>query len=613
MTSLVATPAIRPGESFWGYVLRLSEANRHETPYWIFREANIEQGHMFGPSLDTATFAANIGLNVTDLVAAAPLYTAGSNIPTLLGQPLTNKAMRIDKPRICPDCIQEHGYIRAEWDLKLVTACEYHQRSLVSICPQCGRPLSWFRRGMLTCRCNGDLTSAPSTSARPDVAALAGIVGRKLLGRPLEQNCRSGFPTEALQEMSLRTLLSLIPKLGAATGASAGGTPEALVEGAARLLSDWPNQFVEFLDHKSLAQNTRGRGVRKQFENLFSSFFKAGFPEDEVQFLREAFITFGHTRSGNVDTKLYRGERRRHEATAVSTSELSRRLGVTPSKIRSLQGTGWIPCETHSIDGASRTVFDLQSITIDLNMDAYLPERQAGALIGIPPLLLRQLRNSGLFKVGHIGPNIRYYHRNDLSGFASRLRLSARAPSAAISSERVSLGHLLFSASLTRKEKELILKRIIEHSMPAALSGHTIRAIEINRDALDRSIGPARAAASGNRLSYAKTANLLGCCPMVIEPLANLGYLELQGHAPKRVTVQSAEAFRSTYVSTTTIARHVRGSPRRLARELTLMPVETFSVPRNGTGIPQSFVNRASLLASPYRLSGYALSSLASL
>jgi hypothetical protein len=568
---------------------------------------------MFGPSLDTGRFAAAMGLHVTDLVAAAPSYTAGSNVPTLLGQPLTNKAMSINKPRICPDCIEEHGFIRAEWDLKLVTACERHQRSLVSICPECGKPLSWFRLGVLVCRCNGDLASAPSTSARSDVAALAGIIGRKLLGRTLEQNCRSGYPTEALQKMSLRTLLSLIPKLGAATGASAGGPPEALMEGAARLLSDWPNQFVEFLDQKSLAQNSRGRGVRKQFENLFVSFFKAGLPDDEVQFLREAFITFGHTRSGNVDNKLYRGERRSADATAVSISELARRLGVTPSKIRSLRGTGWIPCETHSIDGASRTVFDLRGITIDARKDAYLPERHAGALIGIPPLVLRQLRNSGLFKVSHLGPNIRYYHRNDLSGFASRLRLSAKVPSADLGNDRISLGHLLFSTPLTRKEKELILKLIIDQSMPAALSGQTIGAIEVTRDALDRLIGPARAAANDNRLSYTKTAALLGCCPMVIEPLANLGYLDLQGHDPKKVGSQSAEAFRSTYVSTTTIARHVHGSPRRIARELILMPVETFSVPRNGTGIPQSFVKRSSLVESPYKLAGYALPLLASL
>lgn len=59
--------------------------------------------------------------------------------------------------QVCPQCVKEFGYIDALWDLRFTVACDRHGVYLTSHCQSCKHPLSYNRRGLLTCSCGADI------------------------------------------------------------------------------------------------------------------------------------------------------------------------------------------------------------------------------------------------------------------------------------------------------------------------------------------------------------------------------------------------------------------------------------------------------------------------
>lgn len=60
-------------------------------------------------------------------------------------------------PRVCPRCLAQYGFCRAEWDFSLVVACPRHDCHLEDTCPECQHALEWNRPGLVACRCGIDI------------------------------------------------------------------------------------------------------------------------------------------------------------------------------------------------------------------------------------------------------------------------------------------------------------------------------------------------------------------------------------------------------------------------------------------------------------------------
>lgn len=64
--------------------------------------------------------------------------------------------------RICPSCITENGYVKADWDFALQTVCTKHKCNLIDSCPHCDTAITWRRGELSTCKaCDKSYSSAP--------------------------------------------------------------------------------------------------------------------------------------------------------------------------------------------------------------------------------------------------------------------------------------------------------------------------------------------------------------------------------------------------------------------------------------------------------------------
>jgi hypothetical protein len=76
-------------------------------------------------------------------------------------------------PRVCPQCLAEHGIAMAIWDLTLFVACPKHACLLIDTCPACATRISWKRSKIAICRCGFRLADAPAPPANDFELAFA--------------------------------------------------------------------------------------------------------------------------------------------------------------------------------------------------------------------------------------------------------------------------------------------------------------------------------------------------------------------------------------------------------------------------------------------------------
>lgn len=93
-------------------------------------------------------------------------------------------SLRVKHAQVCPECLLECAYCKAEWEVTAAPACPTHQTMLMDRCPHCGTALSWLRPAVEICSC-GRYLRRSATSTKPSARILAWCVAMK--GR-LERN-----------------------------------------------------------------------------------------------------------------------------------------------------------------------------------------------------------------------------------------------------------------------------------------------------------------------------------------------------------------------------------------------------------------------------------------
>lgn len=271
---LVRTPAQYPGESPLGFVLRASEENGYETPWHIFQLAGIAQGEMMTTGLDIERLARVLGRSSSTLHGYGVLDLQGNSVPGLAGHALHPRYLRLATPHLCPDCVVEAGFIPAWTDLAIVDACPVHRRKLMASCPACNTPIKWFRPGLLICRCGYDFAQTDSQPIGEAHASLLSAIISKVMGRACNDNS-SGLPMQYITKMTLVSLVRLVHVLARF---SLGANAREPIATAARVLSDWPRNFHEWLATLGAqrASISNSAGLRKQFQHFYCSLFKGG-------------------------------------------------------------------------------------------------------------------------------------------------------------------------------------------------------------------------------------------------------------------------------------------------------------------------------------------------
>jgi hypothetical protein len=420
ITPLVRTPVPFHGESVRGFVLRSSEVNGYQSPLKLLNYAGMddEEARSARPPLDK--LARLYGRTAQELKLSGldgnESFKKGRRL-SLMGHDIPTMFMRAKHSGICVQCIKEDGYIEAYGELKYALVCPHHGMKMLHQCPSCKKPISWQRIGLLRCSCGSDLSINQATVLEnPTVILLMKILYAKLMNEPLDEaeTTLQGFPLEAMQTISLQTLLSMIHRFGAFQRDKATSDEMqqlAAIRTTSDILSNWPHRFYDYIEtvHAPHADMTKS-GLRGQFNLFCESLFKNMALSNEMDFMREAFNAFGEERWKKAKTlKIDDAE----ESQLVGINGLAEVLKLQPSTVRKLVNLGII--NPRHLNGKARAVFDLRQIPFGFAEGKSLSLKVAAERLGLPVDVLRSYRMRGFYGAKYFAIPPALFHEKDVA------------------------------------------------------------------------------------------------------------------------------------------------------------------------------------------------------
>lgn len=608
---LVVTPRPYAGESLKGFILRTSALNGYDSPSVMLGAAGMLHGEMHAmipPIEKLAPLYARTPQEFAEMGYRRPWNDRFTKSAPILHHHLPTAYTETKHARVCPECVLERGFVEAFWDLRHAIACPVHGREALRACPECGKRLTWFRPGLLTCACGCDLAHHRGAEvAHLPTLGLLGLLRSKLMGLPMDHALLTGhlgFPVEPLDAMSLPTLIGII---GRFEGRPPGYNhrihpdrplppPERVLGRSADALAHWPQGFYDYLQNLEPEEGSKkGFGLRRQFESFFGSFFKSGLPESEVAFIREAFLRFGSEvwKQGYVSKALNRDSGLGRNV--VGIYGLAKALGVMPSTARNLVAKGQIQGTPITANGRTRLLFDLdQPLPFRTGPGVSLSLRRAAAWLGLPVSVLRLLRDQGRYTVHHLADPTAAYHMRDLQAF--RERLLACAPDIRIraSTSCVTLSQAMQMKAGTPLIKAALVGAVLDGEvLPLGRDGDQAEELVFDRAEVEAFLRQRKEEHFGS-MTVVATAKFLHCDPVVVKHLYRDGVLA--GEKKPRgifIRTESAKAFREDFISCAAIASMCRTQSNNIVQrcEQENIPIQWF--PRGRNQSPQPFVDRA--------------------
>jgi len=595
---LSRTPAPRATESLLGYALRISETNGYDTPWHILSYAGFEQGEMLTAGFSVEKLGPIVGRDASTLrhIAYCTTEPEGRYFKILdhrLGASMKDGWLRLAKPAFCPACVKEEGHLDALWDLSQVVACPKHGCQLLTTCPSCDRQLTWFRPGLLECRCGADLAAAPLPPADPAVVQMMAVLRAKLHRESvLNVPNSAGLPLAEFESLSLKAFLVMLDRIAAFAMSSQGEVKQApyhAVEQTAHVLSDWPSGYHSFLERLG-ATLRRCRpsavGLRKQFTPFYEAMFKANPLAGEVAFLRTEFIKFGQAIWGQaiIDRKLLRDDFE-PDSRFVSQNETARDIGVRPITLHRWVGKGLVAAREVTIGSQRRYIFDKAHLPLAAALEGRVLEtRAAAAQVNLPVSVLLGLKDSGHYVAASMPRHKRGFHERDLE--ALRLRIIDRAqPMAATPTDvpLVSLEYVLQQVRFWSKAgKTSFMAAYLDGGIEAiGRIGDSWSEILFRRADVETQASNSRTTHSSNAVSQQEAALQLSCGTDVVTGLLVHGFLEgCPGPDRIRITTASLDRFKANYVGLAALARRRNTSARHLDRLCEIQGIQRIGVPQ---------------------------------
>src|SRR6185369_11479025 len=180
--SLLIRSQPKSDESFFGFLLRLTELNAYPSAGLILKEAHLDTTffhynhiwHEHNTKYDRLIQLMRITRNelkellYTPTTKRSEVMTLGRSVPyTLIGAP---------RPKVCPACLEQSPYCRKQWELAPFTSCAIHNRILLQECHVCLRPIRWYRQRVCCCPCGADWRQARTPSLSESDAVLSQLI-----------------------------------------------------------------------------------------------------------------------------------------------------------------------------------------------------------------------------------------------------------------------------------------------------------------------------------------------------------------------------------------------------------------------------------------------------
>jgi hypothetical protein len=605
---LLRTPEPVDGEGILGYVLRLSEANGYDTPWHVLRHAGYEQGEMRTAGFSVRKLAAIVGKDPELLEPHA--YTAQTKDGRreyrlnghFIGHSLAYGPLRLGKPAICPSCVMEDGFAHVCWDATAYVACPRHGMYLVTKCPTCEAALSWFRPGLLKCKCGASLATVSASPAPPAAIALMRVLHDRITNVAYAADAGRSMPFGPLAQMPLESLLRLVATL---TKLRARCMPAVKTDqgsrSAAEIFSDWPHGFHAYL--RRLAANddpavAPGLGLRKRFTRFYQAVFKSRVRFTGIDFLRDEFVRFGTHEWGEalVDRKLLRTTP--VNAKFVSRTALATRLGVMPVTAGRLMRKGVIPNKAVELLGGRRYIADSSVVDGTLRSPAdCLEAREAGKFTGLPVSVLEGLKRTGHYSTNPVVNHLRGYWPPDLAALERRIVAIASSSSAASEigarpCDLVDLGRFLLHWKLgSPHSKAAFVAAVLDGQIaPVKDTCSSWRNVRFHVTALE-AFRVQHALGSGRETLSARAAAVrAGCNSSAIAGLLAAGHVQ---HAADgvRVSKTSLEAFLKKWRPLNAVASTLGTTSNGLLPHIDRLKIPLLKVPFYTRGQQALFIS----------------------
>lgn len=579
---LVVAVQPRPTESLAGYLLRLTEANGYPNYSYVVAAATGGWTYASPAALDPRLLANVVALTDSQIQALSMIPDGeGRGMRRIRGVDLPRGELSVERSKVCPRCLAEHGCYEAFWDLAQAVACPIHGTVLVSECPRCHKRLTWRRGKVAECACGADLAEIDPPQASAAMITLMGVMRHFLYEDAQVAPMPAG--TEHLQPLGLARLCKLLwvmssdlrNKAGVRKCPKARGEYDAERERVADALCEWPSGFRKFLSTTYEPRVTRAP-VPPSFARTFSWLFARLVAKDarasdmiDVEgqpygFLVEEVCRFGaqYWLHKAVES---RGVTDGH-ASPVSARwgtrlEAARTLGVRLPTLNNLIRKGIVPTRTVSASKTRASAVDLDAISglVGRNVRKVVNMRRAAKAIGLSITTLQEIRKGNLCG---LEPRLTFRECIDSTELDMlRMRLQGLAVSRPVphddASKTIRQGFAAYAA--TSREKAAFFDQLLANPswvVDCVNATTWENRLHVRLQAFDTFFARERPACSV--VSMADAAKRLHCVNNVAVALRRAGHLQSERHQGRSwPTAESVDAFDRKYESAALIARRI--------------------------------------------------------
>lgn len=597
MTLLLRTPAPHPSESLLGYSLRVSETNGYDSPWHVFSLANFRQSKMKSAGFEIDKLARVLGCSPEQL---APIsYVSDGDKPNFkllghsLGRSLKLSPLRLKSSAICPRCIEENGFVDCFWDLSVATACPVHGTRPIRFCPSCQGELTWFRPGLLRCKCGASLAIEGDKNVPHAELQLMQLIYAKLHRYETPHLPSSTLPVAQLWALPLRTLIDLLLSTGDHV-VNVGlekkkHSRDALIAAATAFFDNWPQNFYSFLKDADQKSCTQGISIRKRFEGFYESMFKGRNKSPSLAFLKEELIRFGMTEWGEglVDARML--TRENFTQRYVSRQQLAKLIGVDARTVSGWASEGKLSLKEVSLGSQVRFVADAEGFSVPITSDGAptLHLREAAQQIGIPVSALRYLKNGRHYSPRHMPPFKKGFHPKDLDEFVQQLiSLSTLLEESPIQST-LTLDYVMQEIRFwsDNGKGEFLVAFLRGEVQSVGRLGHQIATILFLKSDVENFARHSRAKASGGSISMKEAAKIIGHDVSVVADLVRAKFLTARlGPHRSRIERDSLHSFTTQYGSLQSVARDFSCPISRLEHLSDTLDLEITRIPKAKAG-----------------------------
>ncbi len=429
---LLVRPKPEKGESFIGYLVRLTEVNAYDTPSWILSLSDIDYmelqwtfSFLFGKlkKLDKLAHLSENELSDLNALIYVPTKLPQGNTTEheydFYGASLNRSIIRPHSPKVCPKCLAEFGYCFRIWDCSLVTACPVHSCIFFDACPKCNRRIRCIRNSLAMCDCGCDWRTTEGVNVcerelqvSRRVYKLCGIMPSQD-GKPNGKN-----PLRALNLRDFVVVLTFVAggerKISWATGRPSKSIKlrnaelHKIFAKAHAAFENWPHNFHQFLSKQSRGEirlNPCYGKLDTALKREFGSFYDCLYQDlvgRQFDFMREAFTQFLNVRLHSQcqsPTRNSSAHKVRDSDKYLSVTDARRSLKITSKAVFDLMAGGEI--RGAITNGSQGPELGLNAIDIErlrIEFDQSITPRDLAKRLGVDCETVRELARKGLLQ-----------------------------------------------------------------------------------------------------------------------------------------------------------------------------------------------------------------------